>query len=113
DRVDRRWPGGHLVEVAPPQRPALDAGEQQGARGRGNKYHEVLLQYGMIAVGMPTMRRPVRDFGALSTSSPLERSTNAAPTVIAPMLTSISHRRSAVASPHRRLANVANSTRAR
>jgi len=32
DRADRMRPGGHLVEVAPPQRPALDAGEQQGAR---------------------------------------------------------------------------------
>src|SRR5262249_17299247 len=44
DRVDRRWPGGHLVEVAPPQRPALDAGKQQGARGRGNIDRKVLLQ---------------------------------------------------------------------
>jgi hypothetical protein len=41
--ADRMRPRGHLVEIAPPQRPALDAGEQQGARGRGNIYGEVLL----------------------------------------------------------------------
>ena len=33
DRADRVRPGGHLVEVAPPQRPAFGTGEQQGARG--------------------------------------------------------------------------------
>ena len=113
DRADRVRPGGHLVEVAPPKRPALDAGEQQGARGRGNVYGEGSCSSGMIAAGMPTTRRPARDFGAPSTSSPVERSTNAARTLTAPTLRSISHRRSAVASPHRKLANVASSTRAR
>src|SRR6516165_7252193 len=39
---------------------------------------------GMIAAGMPTIRRPARDFGAPSTSSPVERSTNAARTLTAP-----------------------------
>jgi len=34
DRAGCVRPGGHLVEVAPPQRPALDAREQQRARGR-------------------------------------------------------------------------------
>jgi hypothetical protein len=44
DRADCVRPAGPLVEVAPPQRPTLDAREQQGARGRSNKYREVLLQ---------------------------------------------------------------------
>ena len=46
DRADRVRPGGHLVEVAPPQRPALDTGEQQGARGRSNIDRQVLPQDG-------------------------------------------------------------------
>jgi hypothetical protein len=32
DRRDCMWPGGHLVEVAPPQRTALGAGEDERAR---------------------------------------------------------------------------------
>jgi hypothetical protein len=43
----------------------------------------------MIAAGMPTTRRPARDFGAPSTSSPVERSTNAPRTLTAPALRSI------------------------
>ena len=44
--TDRIRPGRHFVEVAPPQRRALDPGEHQGALGPGNIDREVLVQYG-------------------------------------------------------------------
>ena len=53
DRADRMRPGGHLVEVAPPQRPALDAGEQQGARGR-----RLAQQPARTGRGKPELWRP-------------------------------------------------------
>jgi len=68
---------------------------------------------GMIAAGMPTIRRPARDFGAPSTSSPVERSTNAARTLTAPraQVDIASAQRGRLT--QRKLANVASSTRAR
>jgi hypothetical protein len=66
----------------------------------------------MIAAGMPTMRRPAFDFGDQRSISPVERSTYAARILTVPPSRSRSHRRSAVASPHRRLENVARSTKA-
>jgi len=37
DRLDGVWPGGHLIEVASPQRTALSAGEDQRA---AEKHHD-------------------------------------------------------------------------
>ena len=62
---------------------------------------------------MPTLRRPALDFGGPMSISPVDRSTKGARTRTVAAVRSRSTRRSAVASPQRRLAKVARSTRAR
>jgi len=95
DRSHGIGPGGHLVEVAAPQRPAHGPGEDQRSRLRLDKDRQVLAQ-----------RRDDRAWdtydsaaGSPSRISPVDRSTNAARTRTVPASRSRSQRRSAVARP--------------
>ncbi len=67
-------PGRHLVEVAPPQRAALGARENQRARVVSGEGSQVLAEGGDDHVGMPTTRRPALDLGGPRSISPVERS---------------------------------------
>ena len=75
DRLGRMWPAGHLVEVAAPQRATHLARKDQRGRLIGDEAARCSRSTGMIAAGIPTMRRPALDLGGPNTISPVERST--------------------------------------
>jgi hypothetical protein len=71
DRPHRVPPGGHLVEVAAPQRPALGPGKTSAPGSGLTKIDRCSHRAGMMARGMPTTRRPALDFGGPSRISRL------------------------------------------
>jgi hypothetical protein len=113
DRGHRLRPARLPVEVTAPQRRALRPREHQMTRAGRVKTARGSRTSGRITPGMPTTRRPARDFGGPRTICPVDRSAKDVRTRTAPLSTSRSHLRSAITSPHHRLANVARSTSTR
>ena len=112
DQLDRVRPGGHLVEVATPQRAALDAGEDERARLVIHVHRQMIAKRRDDGVGDADDASTGFGFGRPMSISPVDRSTAAARTLTVRASRSRSQRRSAVASPQRRQAQVASSTRA-
>ena len=118
--MHRREPGrrqGRYPEPAPevgvPERPASGTGENEPVSPGRAKVITCAARPGMINSGIATIRTPASDFGGPNVNPPPSRSFSCRTTRTVRAWTSISARRSAASSPHRRLVNAASSTRVR
>ena len=112
-----RLPPGQVPRTAPevgmPQRPAARAGEDEPVITRPGVGLDVCGQVRRDQLGIATMRTPASDFGGPNEKPPPSRSFSCLITRTVRAWASMSERRSAASSPHRRLVKAASSTRTR